>query len=376
MTDDKSKETEPSAQDLHAVTDGKNTVQFSVVFDDEETDMVPPLAAPSANLATGENVSRDVSEDISSDVSENISEDSGRTAGDADGETSATATTAADSSKTTVKTTGGAAGRATDSATGDETAGTAEPAAGPQTEADPTHQIISHIDHELESRHEDDILLKSYPTFALDHVSLRNHHSGRLVLDDVELSFYARNLYAVVVEDDEQRRALLEVLSGFRHPDKGQVMLKSVDLATLTTSEIRGHRIGLVPQRFALRPDLDATANIVYAMDAAERTFLKPKPVLARELLTRVGFDGAATGEPVREFNALQQRRIAIARAISCEATAIVIDEPSSDLDADERKTILSLLTTLAHTGETARCIVMLTTSDTDIDAADRYFEL
>lgn len=242
--------------------------------------------------------------------------------------------------------------------------------------SDATHHLAAGIDREFNSHHEDDILLKSYPTFALDHVTVRDHKSGRTLLDDVQMGFQARKLYAVVTDDDEQRVALLNVLGGFGKPDRGQVMLKSADLATLLPSEVRGHRIGLVPQRFALREDLDATANIVYAMDATQRTFLKPKPILAHELLTSVGLDAPAAGEPVGQFTALNQRRVAIARAISCEATAIVIDEPTADLDEDDGKIIRKLLAKLAHSGADARCVVMLTTNDADIDAADRYFEL
>lgn len=225
-------------------------------------------------------------------------------------------------------------------------------------------------------RHSDDILLKSYPTFALDHVTVRNRKSGRAVLSSVQMPFYAGQLYAVSVNDDEQRTALLAVMGGFVRPDSGQVMLKSANINELEINEIRGHRIALVPQRFALREDLDAVANLVYAMEASGRTFLKPKPVLARELLASAGCDDVHAGEPVRELSEIERRRTAVARAICCEATAVVIDEPTAGLGGDETKAVLALLATIAHTGDPKRCVIMLTSSAADIDAADTVYDV
>ncbi|MCH4209397.1 ATP-binding cassette domain-containing protein [Bifidobacterium sp.] len=239
-----------------------------------------------------------------------------------------------------------------------------------------TERIASRLDREIGSRRSDDILLRSYPTFALDHVTVRNRKSGRTVLDSVQMPFYAGKLYAVAVDDDEQRADLLAVMGGFIRIDGGQVMLKSVNINELEINEIRGHRIGLLPQRFALREDLDAVANLVYAMDASGRTFLKPKPVLARELLVSVGCAVAHTGVPVRDLAEIERRRAGIARAICCEATAIVIDEPTAGLSDDEANAVLALLAKIAHTGDPKRCVIMLTSDDADIEAADAVYDV
>ena len=64
-------------------------------------------------------------------------------------------------------------------------------------------------------------------------------------------------------------------------PESGHLMNRSAEYLSLEPLELRGHRIGLVPQRFAVRGDLSPLRNLVYAMDASNRNFLKPKPVLA-----------------------------------------------------------------------------------------------
>ena len=203
--------------------------------------------------------------------------------------------------------------------------------------ADSATSVSSQLDREIKHhRKKDAFFFKANPTFALDHVTVTNRKTGRNILDDLSLSFHAGATHAVLVdaEDREQHQALLATMVGMVRTDRGNVMHKSTNLSDVEPVEMLGHRIGFIPQRFAFRPDLDAESNVLYAMDASNRNFLKPKPVIARELLKRVGFDEVTSGLAVGEVSELNQRRVAIARALSCEAEVIIADEPTAGLDA------------------------------------------
>lgn len=231
------------------------------------------------------------------------------------------------------------------------------------------------------NRAEDDVLLRSYPTFSLRDVVLTNKSTGRHVLDDVSLSFYSGNLYAIGVDegDTEQHEAVLSVVCGLKRPTSGSVMMKSANLAELDPTEIRGHRLGVVTRRYLLRDDLTAVDNIVYAMDASNRTFLKPKKTIAHELLTRAGFDDATSDPdgknpsryvPVRELNPFARILTAIARSISCDAEVLILDEPTTGLQPEESTAVLDLLRSLAHDRE-PRCVIVVTADDDVLDATD-----
>ncbi|KFI95741.1 ATP-binding cassette domain-containing protein [Bifidobacterium stellenboschense] len=226
----------------------------------------------------------------------------------------------------------------------------------------------------------DRVLLKSYPTFSLNHATTTNRKTGRHVLDNVSLACYAGSLYAIRVlpdtDDPEQRVTLMEVLGGYQLPTSGTAMTKSSNLAELEINELRGHRLGIVPQRYAVRGDLDAESNVRYAMDASGRTYLKPKPVVARELLDRVGFSEATSGRPLRELPLVEQRRVAIARAISCEADVVILDEPTKGLDEGDAAAILDLLASIAHARDPKRAVIIVTASDEVAQAADEVFSL
>jgi len=244
---------------------------------------------------------------------------------------------------------------------------------------DSATSVSSQLDNEIKrNRKKDAFFFKANPTFALDHVTVTNRKTGRNILDDLSLSFHAGATHAVLVdaEDREQHQALLATMVGMVRPDRGNVMHKSANLSDVEPVEMLGHRIGFIPQRFAFRPDLDAESNVLYAMDASNRNFLKPKPVIARELLKRVGFDEVTSGLTVGEVSELNQRRVAIARALSCEAEVIIADEPTAGLDADDAAVVLDLLKKFKRDADRKRAIIVVTTNPEVADAMDHSVEL
>lgn len=245
--------------------------------------------------------------------------------------------------------------------------------------ADSATSVSSQLDREIKHhRKKDAFFFKANPTFALDHVTVTNRKTGRNILDDLSLSFHAGATHAVLVdaEDREQHQTLLATMVGMVRTDRGNVMHKSTNLSDVEPVEMLGHRIGFIPQRFAFRPDLDAKSNVLYAMDASNRNFLKPKPVIARELLKRVGFDEVTSGLAVGEVSELNQRRVAIARALSCEAEVIIADEPTAGLDADDAAVVLDLLKKFKRDADRKRAIIVVTTNPEVADAMDHSVEL
>lgn len=257
---------------------------------------------------------------------------------------------------------------------------TAKPSIDAAADPNEVKASMTRSERALDQQVGDRVLLKSYPTFSLNHVTTTNRKTGRHVLDNVSIACYAGSLAAIRVlpdeDDPEQRVTLMEVLGGYQIPTSGTAMTKSSNLAELEITELRGHRLGIIPQRYAVRGDLDAESNVRYAMDASGRTYLKPKPVIARELLDRVGFGEATSGKPLRTMTLVEQRRVAIARAISCEADVVIADEPTKGLDADDAREILALLASIAHARDPKRLVIVVTASDEVADAADQVFRL
>lgn len=237
--------------------------------------------------------------------------------------------------------------------------------------------VSTHIDREVKVGDEDLNLLRAYPTLSLHDVTYRDRKTGRTPVEHLTCAFEAGTVSAILVPDgdDMARTAMVGLLSGLLMPESGHLMNRSAEYLSLEPLELRGHRIGLVPQRFAVRGDLSPVRNLVYAMDASNRNFLKPKPVLARELLLASGLDETLLDNRVDSLNEVDRRRVAIARAVCCEAEIMVLDEPLDGLEDGERDTIMELLRGIAH-GDPKRCVVVVTQDAAVAESADQTVTL
>lgn len=237
--------------------------------------------------------------------------------------------------------------------------------------------VSTHIDREVKVGDEDLNLLRAYPTLSLHDVTYRDRKTGRTPVEHLTCAFAAGTVSAILVPDgdDMARTAMVGLLSGLLMPESGHLMNRSAEYLSIEPLELRGHRIGLVPQRFSVRGDLSPVRNLVYAMDASNRNFLKPKPVLARELLLASGLDETLLDNRVDSLNEVDRRRVAIARAMCCEAEIVVLDEPLDGLEDSERDAIMELLRSIAH-GDPKRCVVVVTQDVAVAESADHIVEL
>lgn len=246
-------------------------------------------------------------------------------------------------------------------------------------EPDSATTVSSQLNHEIKRRRKkDNFFLKSNPTFRLDHVTVTNRKTGRNILDDLSLSFQAGSTHAVLVdeEDTELHQILLATMVGMVRTDRGNVMHKSTNIADIEPLDLLGHRFGFMPQRFAMREDLDAEGNLLYAMEASNRNFLKPKPVIARDLLKRVGFTEVTSGLPIGKLSELDKRRVAIARTMCCEAEVIIVDEPTAGLNDEDAAVVLDLLKKFKRDSDRKRAIIVVTSNPDVADAMEHTAEL
>lgn len=394
----------PDAAGASDSTTVPDSVQFSIVFDDDGDDSdAIVIDAADAEIDTTAEADTTVATDGSAEEApaddekpgddtqdaaaqepasaDNTADNTSADTGDAD-----TGTTAADTADENLDVAAANASKVNETlklSTGDKTAGDGQKKtrAGRVTVAsvsvDPAMRLSSRIDKELKRSKADSIRLKSYPTFSMNKVTVTDKKSGRHVLDRMNQAFYAGHVYSVLLPDNDRvlHETLMGVMSGIIRPHDGNVMNKSANLLELEPGEVRGHRLGLVPQQYAVRDDMSAERNLVYAMDASGRTFLKPKPVIARELLHKVHFDVDTPNAPVGKLDVVEQRRVAIARAIACEAEVLIADEPTGGLNDDDSVEILQLLTSLTH-GDPKRCVIILTESEAVANIAETIIKL
>ncbi|NEG70499.1 ATP-binding cassette domain-containing protein [Bifidobacterium choloepi] len=364
------------------------SVDFSVSFDEDEAIIdIAPVAdatdADDAGDADGE-LADDVAEDIAeAEVDDEIDGGEAIVAEEADdvaetgddtadaGDRATEDTVAAENAKRVNETLRARKGAKKDALSGHATARDHETATA----------VSRKLDHELTGRRGrklDNSVFRAYPLFAFTNVSLVDKKSGAEVLENVNFRCDAGNSYALLIPNDApmMHTMLLSVMTGMTLPTTGHVMTKSTSLAEIAPLEIRGYRIGLMTQQFSFRPDLDAEDNLLYAMDASNRNFLQPKPVVARELLQHVGFGADSVddnGEPLpvatkgvklAKLSVMDQHRVAVARAISRDPDIVIADEPTATLDEQDGAEIIKLLKKQVRARTKKRTVIVVTSSE------------
>jgi len=172
------------------------------------------------------------------------------------------------------------------------------------------------------------------------------------------------------------KSTLLRAVNGLIIPTAGRVRVLGQDVRDLSESEkMRLRRqIGMIFQEFALIERLPTLTNVlvgrlgyVPTLPSLFRLFPTEEVARARAALDDVGLREYEQ-RLVRQLSGGQKQRVGIARALAQEATIILGDEPTANLDIRTADEILSLLVEL---GEKRRVTLLLSLHD--VRAARRF---
>jgi putative ABC transport system ATP-binding protein len=188
-----------------------------------------------------------------------------------------------------------------------------------------------------------------------------------VLVDGLSFAAEAGRMIAVTGPSGSGKTTLAQVLAGLRAPDGGAVLLDDSPLARVAAES----RPAFVPQDYGLLSTLTAAETIGLPLQARPL----PKPEIRERTSRWVRATGLAgcSGRPVSKLSGGQRQRVAIARALAVDAPVLVMDEPTSELDAATRDLILTLLAAEARRG----CILLVVSHDPDVlERSDRTIEL
>jgi len=166
-------------------------------------------------------------------------------------------------------------------------------------------------------------------------------------LRGVDLAIEPGEMVALLGPSGDGKTTLLWHLAGLLRPTAGTVEVNGRRLAELTRQQLRSFRlrdIGVVlqnPSRNLLRYDT-AYGNVLFAQEATRRTG-RMRRARATALLEAVGL-GAVAGSPAGSLSGGEQQRLALAVALANGPPLLLVDEPTSQLDADSADAVLQLL--------------------------------
>jgi zinc transport system ATP-binding protein len=158
------------------------------------------------------------------------------------------------------------------------------------------------------------------------------------VLEDVSFAVAEGEFAALVGPNGSGKSTLLRLLLGVLRPGSGSVALFGEDPRSLKDR----WRIGYVPRRLRLQPDLPATVEeVVRTGRLPRRGWWRPPRHADREAVDHA-LESVALADlrhrRVGELSGGQQQRVLIAKAFAAEPDVLVLDEPIAGVDAESQR--------------------------------------
>jgi len=163
-----------------------------------------------------------------------------------------------------------------------------------------------------------------------------------LVLDDIDFEVSPGEVVSLVGFSGAGKSTIAQLVPRLYDPDEGAVLVDGLPVRSLTLASLRG-QVSLVLQDTVLLSGTVAE-NIGYGVDdaTAEDVEAAARLANAHDFITALP-DGYSTrlGERGSTLSGGQRQRLAIARAFIREAPILVLDEPTTGLDAESAQTIV-----------------------------------
>ncbi|MBI2965421.1 MAG: ABC transporter ATP-binding protein [Chloroflexi bacterium] len=167
-------------------------------------------------------------------------------------------------------------------------------------------------------------------------------------LKSVSLEVVRGEMVAVMGPSGCGKTTLLNCLSGLDSIDRGEVLIDGELLGGLSDDELsdyRARRMGFVFQTFNLLPVLSAVENVELPLLLAGVPTGRARTG-ATERLALVGLADRLDHTPA-ELSVGQRQRVAIARSLANDPAIVWADEPTGNLDSENEREVMDLLTRL-----------------------------
>ncbi len=190
-----------------------------------------------------------------------------------------------------------------------------------------------------------------------------SYDRNRIVLKDLSAEFDVGKIYAILGPSGCGKTTLLSLLGGLDSPSDGKVLFLGEDIQKKGLAWHRQNNVAFIFQSYNLIDYMTPVENV------ALTSKLHPLPILERLGLTK-----EEAKRNVLKLSGGQQQRVAIARALASDASVILADEPTGNLDEDTAVEITNILKECAH--QMNKCVIIVTHSNDLAKQADVVFRL
>jgi len=203
----------------------------------------------------------------------------------------------------------------------------------------------------------------------LNNVSKTYRGAGESALTGIDLQIARGEFVFLVGASGSGKSSLLRLLLREEKLDSGELFVLGESLTSMPQRQVAKYRrrLGVVFQDFRLLSNKTVYQNVAYALQVIgkSRAFVETS---VPDVLRLVGLEDKSSSFPAA-LSGGQQQRVAIARALVNRPELLLADEPTGNLDPDNSREIMGLLSRINLSGTT---IVMATHDRGIVDQMQR----
>ena len=192
----------------------------------------------------------------------------------------------------------------------------------------------------------------------------------RIVLSNISLSIDKNEFICVTGESGVGKTTLLNIIGLLDKPDNGEVSLQGkTNFSRKDILELRRNFFGYIFQDFLLIQDKTVRENINISRQYNKQVTDKD----IEDVMEKVKLSITYLDKKVCYLSGGEQQKVSIARMMLKPYELVLADEPTVNLDNENKREVIEIFKYIKKSGKTIICV----THDKDIsDAADRVINL
>jgi monosaccharide-transporting ATPase len=189
------------------------------------------------------------------------------------------------------------------------------------------------------------------PVVQMDDIEIG--FPGVKALDKVSFRLFQGEVHALMGENGAGKSTLIKALTGVYSIDAGEITVLGQPKLFANPSESQAAGISTVYQEVNLCTNLSVEENILLGREPRKRGSIDWAGVRrrAREVLAELHLENLDPGSLLSEHSIAVQQLIAIARSVEVNAKVLILDEPTSSLDAGEVAQLFEVIRELRNRG-------------------------
>ena len=176
---------------------------------------------------------------------------------------------------------------------------------------------------------------------------------GVKALNGVHFQLKRGEIHALMGENGAGKSTFIKVITGVHQPDSGIMLLDGEQVTLRNTTDSAKLGIAAIYQHVTAFPDLTVTENIFMGREIKNKFGFydwKTMRQRAKELIQPLSAE-IDVNKPMGNLSVAEQQLVEIAKALSCDARILIMDEPTSSLSAAEVKVLFKIMRELLEAG-------------------------